>query len=144
MFLHGQGPSLTFKQMVQAAYLHTTQCLALSILWTLRGVSVDLWTSTMVVHIFFICPNQSVWNDMRAAFQLLQCGALTVWSWELICPDLYSRGVGECKSAASLRHKSEDYVGRREPNLVQPCPCHLLGVVTDAFCVSHSGLRASS
>lgn len=68
--------------------------------------------------------------------------ALTVWSWVLVCYALFC--IAEILESASLRHKPMHCVEEREPNLEEPCPCHLLEFVTDAFCLSHGGLKSSS
>lgn len=97
---------------------------------------VSLWTSKMVVHIFFICPNRSVWDDRRAAFQLLQCGAEI---WYAVPWSIQQR----CWWVQVYGHKSDDVEERREPNLVQPCPWDSwdLSLMLSVFHVAAWGCR---
>jgi len=110
---------------------------ALNILWTLRSVPVTLKRGS-TYFIFFPKSKCLKWHEGCS----IELWGLTVWSWELIhCALIYA---AEVLMSASLRHKLEDYVQSMQPNLVQPCPCRLLGIATDAFRLPHSGLRALS
>lgn len=78
------------------------QCLALSILWTLHSVPITLKHSSSY---FLSFAQIKVPEIMRAAFQLIR--VVNSHSVELrvkvLCPDLYSRDVDKCKSAAQVR-----------------------------------------